>query len=190
MTASCTGASTVGHCAVSSLPDTRGCGEPPQLGGKVSCMWYASHESYKHHSTHTHSKWKETHTVLARQQQQCHVCCTSVTLTVRIIVKLSKIRKSTMHPQVMPDGGHDVREPCAGASTVVRCAVSSLPDARECGEPPQLGGKVSCMWHASHESYTHHSTHSGSLKVERNTLSASARQQQQCHVCCTSVTLT
>jgi hypothetical protein len=39
-------------------------------------------------------------------------------------------------------------------------------------------------------SRTHHSTNSGSLKVQRATLSVSARQQQQRHVCCTSVTLT
>jgi hypothetical protein len=80
-----------------------------------------------------------------------------------------------------------VTDSCAGASTVGRCAVGSLPDARGCGEPPQLDG-AACMRYASHEPYTQNSTQL--LKVQRTTLSASARQQQQRHVCCTCVTLT
>jgi hypothetical protein len=45
------------------------------------------------------------------------------------------------------------------------------------------------MRQGSHEPYTHHNTPQ-SLKVHRGTLSASERQQQQRHVCCTCVTLT
>jgi hypothetical protein len=44
------------------------------------------------------------------------------------------------------------------------------------------------MRHTSHEPYTHHSTQS--LKVHRDTLSASSRHQQQRHACCTCFTLT
>ncbi len=184
MRGSCAGASTVGRCAVDSLPDARGSGEPPQLGGVTegSCMRHASHEPYTVTPHHTQSLkvQRATLSASARQQQQRHVCYTCVTLT--------WTRLSTMHPQVQPDGGHDVRGSCAGASTVGRCAVGSLPPTRGSGEPPQLGGD-SCMRHGSHEPYTHHITHSY-LKVQRATLSASARQQQQRHVCCTCVTLT
>jgi hypothetical protein len=139
------------------------------------------HHAAVHTPQHTQSLkvQRDSLSASARQQQQHHVCCTYVTLTC--------FRISTMQPQVQPDGGHDVTGSSAGASTVGRCAVGSLPQARGCAKPPQLGG-AACMRHGSHESYTHHSTQS--LKVQRGTLSASARQQQQRHVCCTYVTLT
>jgi hypothetical protein len=156
---SCAGVSTVDRCLVGSLPDARGCAEPPHLVG-VACMWNTSHEPYTHHSTQSQKVQRATLSASARQQQQRHVCCTCVTLT---------WRRSTMHPQVQPDGGHDVTESCAGASTVGRCAVGSLPDERGCGEPPHLGG-AACMRHASHEAYTHHSTHSHSRCKEPHSL--------------------
>jgi hypothetical protein len=143
------GTSTVGRCDVHSLPSTCGRAEPPQLGGAGV---YTSHEPYTHTHHNTVTEGSKRHTLsLSTEQQQRHVCCSSVTLT--------GSRESTMHPQVQPNGGHDVTGSGAGTSTVDRCPVHSLPSTRGRAEPPQIGG-VDCIRNGSNESYTHHITHS------------------------------
>ena len=160
MIGSSSGASTVGRCAVDSFPDACGCGEPPQLVERPACGTPVM--SLTHTTAHTVTEGAQSHAL-------CLSAATAAAPRVLHYVTLTCFRLSTVHPQVQPDGGHDVTVSCAGASTVGRCAVGSLPQARGCAKPPQLGG-AACMRHGSHESYTHHSTHSHSRCKEAHSL--------------------